>query len=336
MSSGGAVAVNASDGGPSRPLAPCRPRLKDVAPFVERHVPAAGLVVFLSLAHLGGAAAPALTPWPFLISLLFLGLPHGAADGAVLLRSWRVKGLWAVGLAYLGLFGSVLLLFLVAPAFTVLAFLVLTVIHFGLADAQTDLPARAPLRTRRMWAAARGGSVVAVPFAIDPMAAWKPFAHLIGLLGGPTDVSLQFLGATGGIAVAVALLCGIAVAVSPFRPGQRAWLESALILIVCATTNPLYAVGAYFLAVHAFRQCAGLGADPAIGGAPGDSLARRLLRTHVASIPLLIPSWVLLLTIAAALEAWSAYDLAVLSLGFYIVATLPHHWLQGHDEARLT
>ena len=53
---------------------------------VERWLPTLGLTTILVVCLGSPALAAGLSPWPFLIAAAVLGLPHGAADGVILLR----------------------------------------------------------------------------------------------------------------------------------------------------------------------------------------------------------------------------------------------------------
>ena len=79
----------------------------------------------------------ALLPW--LVSLVAVGLPHGAADWAVSRRAWGAATL-RIGAAYLACMTAVLGLFIAFPTPMVTAFAALSVWHFGMAHADGQEP----------------------------------------------------------------------------------------------------------------------------------------------------------------------------------------------------
>ena len=167
--------------------------------------------------------------------------------------------------------------------------------------------------------------MVSVPFAVDPTAAWAPFARLSELIGSPAADAMGWMQPVGAIASALALAALVPCAVAPRmrRPRTFEWIESGLILGLGLIADPLLAVGAYFLMVHGFRQSAALGGELASEREP--SLGRRLAALHRAALPLLIPSWLALAVLILLIQPTAARDLAILSLAVYVVATPPHH-----------
>jgi Brp/Blh family beta-carotene 15,15'-monooxygenase len=253
----------------------------------------------------------------------------------LLVRRHRGRGLTRFAVRYLGLFTLAAVLLVAIPGTAILGFLILSAIHFGRADAEFDLPASAGNQARRLWALSRGLLVIGLPLAVSPLQAWDPFARLVSLLGGDAPLSAGFLRALGLAATVIAISAGTACALRKAgeRPLRRAWFESAALLLLLVLTHPLFAVGVYFLAVHAFRQSVDLGAKLSPAGNRA-SLGRRLFRTHLASLPLLVPSWLIFAAAAFLLAVRTPYELAVLSLGLYVIGTLPHHWLHSDAEAR--
>jgi len=298
--------------------------------LAERWLPSLGLAAASLVCLASPALAAGLAPWPFLLAAVVLGLPHGAADGTVLLRGlpWprrlsRIAGY----LALMALATAALLRF---PTAALLGFLALSWWHFGAADGAGLATDRAPVWLRRAWSFGRGGLAVAVPFAADPTAAWAPFARLAELLGTAALVDVAWLGRTGTAAAAATLLALALSATAPraVRPRAPEWVESGLILGLGLAADPLFTVGAYFLLVHGFRQSASLGKELSPGRATRPSLWSRLLACHRASLPLLVPSWLALLALALSADPAGARDVAILSLILYVVATPPHHLFQ--------
>lgn len=146
--------------------------------------------------------------WIWVVALFWAGMPHGAMDFHVI--TWvkhKVLGLRydhqmitytvLMVLTYLG--------FTAAPVTFVLAFLVLTALHFGEADRihamichkdGTELPVT--------WGWLRGALVVGLPTLIAPEQSWAPFEMLSGQVCTPELAMV--LKVFGGSVLGVGLL----------------------------------------------------------------------------------------------------------------------------------
>lgn len=296
----------------------------------------------LAVAALAGALDPSLTaaaaPWPFVVALLAFGMPHGAADWAVAARLSGRSGLGPRLLGftgYLALMAASLAVLAWQPGVTALLFLGLTIFHFGMADATAvgaddDGPV-----ARWGLVLGRGLLLLATAFAAHPAEAWAPFARIGDALSPwaastwrPDLGQLQRLAVVGAGAGAVLAACS-AVARARAGHARAAALdlaEHALVATVAATADPLFAVGAFFLGVHAFRHSRRLANTPEVVE-PAAGLGRRLLRMHVLSLPLMWPTAACLAALCWALGGRDARTLADASIAFYVITTLPHHLL---------
>jgi len=306
----------------------------------------------------GGAVAlldPALTstaaPWPFVVALVVFGMPHGAADWTVAAKlsrargfGARLRGFWG----YLAMMAASLALVMWQPGVSALLFLALTVFHFGMADA-TAVHADSDGPVAR-WglAVGRGLLLIATAFAAHPADAWAPFAAIGEALSPwpaaawqPDLAVLQRLAVVGVASGAVAALCG---AVARVRAGHGPdaaldMIEHMLVVTLAMAADPLFTVGCYFLGVHAFRHSRRLACTHAIIDAPAarprdadrpaapQSLIKRLLHVHVLSWPLMWLTALCLVPLCWLTGPFDARTLAVASIAFYIVTTLPHHLL---------
>jgi Brp/Blh family beta-carotene 15,15'-monooxygenase len=316
-----------------------------------------------------GAANPALTaeaaPVPFAIALVAFGMPHGAADWAVAARlskrtgfAWRLVGFSG----YLALMALSLGFIAWQPSLAALLFLVLTMFHFGMADA-TALGADNDGAVAR-WGLAlgRGMLLLATAFAADPQAAWAPFAQ-IGEALSPWSASpwsasawqpdLGALQRFAIVGVAVGAMLAVASAVARARAGHgriaaRDLAEHALVAAMAALADPLFAVGCYFIGVHAFRHTRRLactseivGRDQAAETTAGPistasrchecdeipGFAQRLLRVHFLSLPLMWPTALAFIPLCWLLGGFTLHAITVASIAFYMITTLPHHLL---------
>lgn len=275
--------------------------------------------------------------FPFLISFLIFGMPHGAMDWVVdgRLRSGRTTGFVPPRFAwYLAwMIASAALLFL-APVVAVLGFFALTVVHWGLGDLDATASTTGSRTARFSAISGRGLLVLGVAFAVSPVAAWSPFALLIGdnaaSSAGSIDTRLM-----GIVAVTVGGIATIAWIRHRWRHGERREafhdaFETILVTAAIGLTDPLFGIGVYFLSTHSFRHSLRLASTPEVlpEGFNGGSLVRRLAWVHLLSLPLLVPTLGMLLGWCwIQFGGFGVDDLTATMLGFFLITTLPHHLL---------
>lgn len=216
-----------------------------------------------------------LVPWA--LSMLVLGLPHGALDPFVpfRLRGEEVTamrlGLFCV--VYLGVAAVVIGVWALAPVTAAVGFVVLTWVHWGQGDvfALRALGWDAHLGSR--WhlilaGAVRGALPMLVPLAAQPVAYAEVLGELVALFDpvGSMDAAARVASAAGGAQIGLAgLFGGYALwgVVSASRRG--AWRsfgfdlgEIGVLALFFAVLPPLWSVGVYFCAWHALRHLARL------------------------------------------------------------------------------
>jgi len=298
---------------------------------------------------------PALTataaPWPFVVALFVFGMPHGAADWTVAAKlsrargfGARLRGFWG----YLAMMAASLALVMWQPGVSALLFLALTVFHFGMADA-TAVHADSDGPVAR-WGLVigRGLLLLATAFAAHPTEAWAPFAQIgdalspwPGTAWQPDLAVLQRLAAVGVASGAVAALCSAVMRVRAGHGPDAAldMIEHMLVVTLAMAADPLFTVGCYFLGVHAFRHTRRLACTHAITDATGagparasrtatlQPIAQRLLHVHAISWPLMWLTALCLVPLCWLIGPFDARTLAVASIAFYMITTLPHHLL---------
>lgn len=208
----------------------------------------------VALLAFGGVAACAVLPEPardvaVLAAVIGLGIPHGALDGEIarpLLRP-RLGRFWLppFALPYLGLAALVLGAWRLAPGPTLIGFLAVSALHFGIEDG-ADGPAVPVV----------GALPIAVPALAHPAATAAVFATVSGL---PVSAVAPALHAAalcwlGGAAVAVGVLLS--------RGGSAALAGPVVLALPLAMLPPLVGFGAYFVALHGPRHMRSLIADP--------------------------------------------------------------------------
>lgn len=291
-----------------------------------------------------GIIAPEITKrfaaWPFVLALLIFGMPHGAADWMVQARltGEKVFARQLVGFAdYLGLMLACTLFLVWQPGVFALFFLGLTIFHFGMADATALRVDADGSFARWSFVLGRGLLLLATVFAMSPEAAWAPFAQIAEAFAWKQTMwmpDLMYLQTLSWLGVIVGAAVAIAGAIARWRCGRTRkagldLIEHALVAMLAVFADPLFAVGMFFLSVHAYRHtrrlaCTRVVIEPPL--APAGFL-RRLARVHGISLPLMVPTVLCLIPICWLLGPFNAHTLAVAGIVFYMITTLPHHLL---------
>ncbi len=278
----------------------------------------------------------------FGLSLVWLGLPHGAVDDSVAVRlggrapSWP-RRLPVIAL-YLGLAGAVYGFWWVAPRTACVAFLGLTLLHWGQGDAH--FVARAcpgyfhGTAHRLAFALWRGAAPICLPLAFHPEQYSRVLAGAVGLF--EPHATLGTLDPTGRTALAASAL-GL-WALEKGMAGDRltrcrgVLAEDAVLLVAFLVLPPLVSVGVYFVLWHSPRHLVRLGAVS--GPSP-----------WAFRWPQFVP-WTVASLLALAAFAWwrgvHAPDWTA-SLGAYLVLlsglTLPHSlvvlWMDVEETATM-
>lgn len=316
------------------------PKLSKTERTVYGSLPLIALITAVGFGLAFPSASVAYAGWPFVISLFVIGMPHGAVD---LWITRRINGnlRWSQALiAFLGycfLMAVVFALLVALPKLTLLAFAVISALHFGIADVHSlRSEAATPSRRFELFAAiARGSLILSLPFAFWPAASWQTVNQIQAIVGkSPTAYDAAQSSWIASLVVAVALLLQVGVSWLRWSRGDFAFrrevVETAVLVLSFATLHPLFAMGLYVLAWHSWRHMLPLsrffnGDEPARGFA---EVARSILKMHVFALPLLIPTWVIFLGLAWwRLPTWDAASIAAMTIAFYVVVTLPHHLL---------
>jgi len=301
------------------------------------------VLLILAIIELRYPFSVSLAGWPFSLSLILIGLPHGAVDLAV---SSRLSGVTTWSASLRGFVGYIILLVLVlAAAFTlptavIVVFGLMSAWHFGTADV-LDLNNAVGKSNHVNWlvAAARGSFVLSLPFVFHPTSTCEVANRLLQMFGSNgANVSEAFV-----TPVFVGILCLAFVVLfvdwcfwistGDIQYAGILFLEIASLVAAFAILHPLFAMGCYFLCWHSWRQTRRL-----ILLMEGESVSinHSVMRLHVRSLPLLIPT----LMVVAAVLIWvlpdaTIYDLAVVALAVFVVVTPPHQILISRLQGNL-
>ena len=319
-------------------------------------------LLFLGATVAGAVAAATAVPlptWvrylPMALTVVLLGLPHGAVDHlvpsrlgeAVPVRSVRT-GAAAVGLLYLLLGGGYALVWLAAPQFAALAFVGLTWLHWGQGDvwALRELLGAEHLRSRRLRVATlivRGGLPMLVPLLAAPDRYRAVLSAWVALFETGLDLPWLFapgtraaLGAGFAVLSIGTLAAGRLAVDGDEDAARRGWridaAEVALLWAFFLLVPPLVAIGLYFACWHSLRHVVRLLLLAPDREPPTEPIAfavwlwgagRRFARE---AAPLTALSLVLLAGFGVFVPATARTvpEYAALYLVFIAVVTLPH------------
>ena len=206
-----------------------------------------------------------LVPW--VLSLGFFGLPHGAVDHEVLLRLWRpaLPPRRALGAVLAGYLAASLLVFLgwfAVPRLVFVGFIVLTWVHWGLADLWWSWRRESAYFSSRwhrgVFAAWRGALPMLIPLAVDPGLYRQTAEGVCNLfLHQPANFRWLELNAVRLAALGIAVGLGVTDFVLARREARTRWLnlaEGLALLAFFGLLPALASVGFYFACWHGLRH----------------------------------------------------------------------------------
>jgi Brp/Blh family beta-carotene 15,15'-monooxygenase len=217
----------------------------------------AGIGVFLAVI-LVGAGTPTIHMMLLVFLLLICGIPHGALDYHIGYKTFRRRlgRRWAVWFVttYLIVMLVVTAVWMVKPVWSLFAFLLLTLYHFGTGDAIPIV--KTPLAFRFTEVIARGGMVITFPALVARAEVIELFSYLVPDSGAAT--------LTGGLANVVPLVSACMLLTAgwgmiefvrfrnPVSIGRvMELLTTALIFL---NLPPMLAFTIYFSVLHSLRH----------------------------------------------------------------------------------
>ena len=181
-----------------------------------------------------------------LLSIVFIGLPHGAMDGALAIHlGWMNRPIKAAIflLAYVGLATIVVGMWLVIPTIGFLVFLAISLFHFG----RGDIVPRAKDH-QLAEVLMRGGLVLAGISLFHRSEVDSIFEVLIG---SDTAIVWLFLQMIGALTIA---LIPLVVLSKPLQDRTSVCIEVIALLALFAIAPPLLGFAIYFCGIHSVRH----------------------------------------------------------------------------------
>lgn len=225
------------------------------------HLRVAALLVAAACALALAPPSPSMQALLLLLGVALTGMPHGAFDplvGERVLAARLGPRWWAIfGVAYLLLAGLVGLGWTLAPLFTLVLFLLASVLHFGLGDTEH---ARSGTWERIAGVVARGGLPVLLPIALHPSEV-APILAALGHVGPPAmELALQQV-------PWLVVPWGFCFAMWLGRAGADETHEALALVAAFVLLPPLLAFAIYFCLCHSVRHLLRLGAMLSPGSA---------------------------------------------------------------------
>ena len=229
--------------------------------LLVRH-PSAAWAAFLGLASFGLASLLSETDagaflWVLVCGVVVLGLPHGAADPWVASVTCHRYGFGLGRVAFLAAYTGLALLVVAAwslwPLASLSVFLLISIVHFGLADTRR----RAEFRDDRWLATLQRGLLpIALPIEQHSSDVAAVFGELVGVDPAGLEPAVEIGGDLGVVALgllSVWLLLRIGTRVGP-RALVAELTESAGLAAIFLLLPLLPAFGLYFGAWHSVRH----------------------------------------------------------------------------------
>ena len=181
-------------------------------------------------------------------AVVFIGLPHGAMDGALAAHfGWMESKKKAASflLGYVAMAALVVGFWFVAPAISFVIFLAISMFHFGKGDVNDSNKQFTAIESL-----ARGGLVIA---GISQFHAADADSIFVALVGSDTELVWLFLDAALAITIAC---CGITLAGKKGEERGRFFGEIAGLTLIFGILPPLVGFSIYFCLIHSMRHFA--------------------------------------------------------------------------------
>ena len=182
-----------------------------------------------------------------IFGIVMIGLPHGALDGAVAMHIGLVKklsNLIKFMLAYISLAVFVVIVWMFFPTFSLIAFLGISLLHFGYGDAKNGEGI-----TKFAEAIAHGGLVIVGISQFHRGEVDEIFYYLI-----KQDTSTIWLAMNIASIGVIAAIATCLLQTSKDVKWSSTTLELLLVGVVIAITPPLLGFSIYFCLIHSARH----------------------------------------------------------------------------------
>ncbi|MAI12054.1 MAG: hypothetical protein CBD27_10010 [Rhodospirillaceae bacterium TMED167] len=182
-----------------------------------------------------------------LLAIAFIGLPHGAADGAIaghLGYTSRLSSTLKFFSAYSALAALVVLFWLVFPTIALMGFLAISIIHFGLDAARIE---KGVLRWLQVFA--HGCAIIVGISQSHKEEVHHIYTFLIGNDVAPVWIMIDLLSSLFIVVLVVYVWQAI------IDPGWRlSFIELMVLMVIFSQLPPLASFALYFCGLHSVRH----------------------------------------------------------------------------------
>jgi Brp/Blh family beta-carotene 15,15'-monooxygenase len=217
------------------------------------------LALTLLTIGIGAWSGVGLGAWSFgilFVAVIATGMPHGAVDHLVASQLWGLRPTWSDQAKFYGGYLAAMALYggpwIVAPAWSLALFLVMTMYHFGQADLAywqlPPLPARLLYLSRGLFLL--GLPIAAYPGIVDPIFEAIGGVHLLSWPLVSTAPGMLFAGLVAQHGLALALSVPYAEPEGAWAAGREA-LNVGVLTALFGLVHPLVAFSVYFGGWHA-------------------------------------------------------------------------------------
>jgi len=181
-------------------------------------------------------------------AVVFIGLPHGALDGALAahfgwMESKKKAALFLLG--YVAMAALVVGFWFIAPAISFIIFLAISMFHFGKGDVSS-----ADKQFTSIESLARGGLVIAGISQFHTTDTDSIFQALVGV-----DTELVWLFLDAALAVTI-VCCGMTMVTKKGQERGKFFGEIAGLTLIFGILPPLVGFSIYFCLIHSMRHFA--------------------------------------------------------------------------------
>lgn len=282
---------------------------------------------------------------PLLLSVVLLGLPHGALDHLVPTRlgwAWAqsLRPVLLYNLLYAGLSALLLLAWPTLPVLAFWSFLVASLLHWGQGDLHFLEASLGRTRTG-WWSApltviARGSLPILVPLLVFPDWFQRLLIGAASIFGSAAPNGLLPAGWSSWLTAGL-IFALVGYLLDTLKSSPKPLLElseAGLLLLLFTTVPPPLAIGSYFTLWHSWRH---LGRLRALFSSTGDAGSA----VEIGRFALLfVPITLLALLLLGGLYAWAAPRIddlerfAALYLALIAALTAPHALLVALMDLR--
>lgn len=209
--------------------------------------------VLILIALFWSSAAETLAPWAVVISVLVLGIPHGAIDHIMAAEIFNLKKTLKDHLLFYSSYLLIMLfvgaLWIFFPVVGMIFFLIISIYHFGQADIEEFITGRRSVR--HLYYIARGGLIIGLIVFAKPDVTYPIMAEATRvniesfsvLMPDPLAVMI-------GTFTLYFLIIISAILISHIEKPVKILTDSILLVLVLILTGPLIGFAIYFALWH--------------------------------------------------------------------------------------